>query len=96
VAFVWVRPAEYEALGAFLADTRKKAGVTQDELAARLQKPQSFISAYERGQRRVDILELMLIFAMLGIDPLEALSEIVALSGKWSTGSSSRPRDNSD
>jgi transcriptional regulator with XRE-family HTH domain len=80
VVFVWVRPVEYEGLGAFLAETRKKAGVTQDELAARLQKPQSFISAYERGQRRVDILELIRIFAVLGIEPLDALSEIVALA----------------
>lgn len=77
---MWVSPAEYEALGVFLADARKKAGVTQDELAARLQKPQSFISAYERGQRRVDVLELVLIFGALGIEPLGALSDLIALA----------------
>ena len=34
------------------------AGVAQDELAFRLRKPQSFVSAHERGQRRVDLLEV--------------------------------------
>jgi len=31
--------------------------VTQRELASRLGKPQSFVSEYERGQRRVDVVE---------------------------------------
>ena len=50
---VWVKPQQYAALGALLAESRRAAGVTQDELAARLKKPQSFISTYEHGQRRV-------------------------------------------
>ncbi|MBL8554605.1 MAG: helix-turn-helix transcriptional regulator [Phenylobacterium sp.] len=47
---------------------RRDAGVTQVELARRLQKPQSFVSAYERGQRRIDFLEFVGIAAALEID----------------------------
>ena len=74
---MWVKPNDYAALGRCLADTRKGAGVTQDELAARLKKPQSFVSAYERGQRRVDVLELLVILKALGADAREVFSKIV-------------------
>lgn len=76
---MWVTPRDYEALGRCLADVRRKGGVTQDELAARLAKPQSFISAYERGQRRVDVLELLLILRALGADPAEVFGRITKL-----------------
>jgi hypothetical protein len=32
-----------------LVDERKKSGLTQHELASRLERPQSFVSKYERG-----------------------------------------------
>jgi transcriptional regulator with XRE-family HTH domain len=76
---VWIEGEAYAALGICLADVRKRAGVTQDELAERLDKPQSFISAYERGQRRVDILELLVILRALKVDPQEVLAAILRL-----------------
>ena len=79
---MWVNPKDYEILGECLAAVRRRAGVTQDELAARLQKPQSFISAYERGQRRVDVLELILIVRALDADPSAAFSEILEKSAQ--------------
>jgi hypothetical protein len=36
-----------------------RAGLTQNQLARLLRKPQSFVSNYERGQRRIDVLELL-------------------------------------
>ncbi len=77
---MWVTPKDYAALGRCLAEVRQGAGVTQDELAVRLQKPQSFISAYERGQRRVDVLELLLILRALGADPTMVYGRIATLS----------------
>jgi transcriptional regulator with XRE-family HTH domain len=50
--------------------------VTQQELAARLDKPQSFVSEYERGQRRADVVELLVISRALGVDSLELFVEI--------------------
>jgi len=58
-------------VGAALGALRKEAGVTQDELATRLSKPQSFVSSYERGQRRVDLLEFIAIVRALKGDPVK-------------------------
>jgi transcriptional regulator with XRE-family HTH domain len=74
---VWVRPEEQRVVGECLAAARQRAGVTQRELAARLGKPQSFISAYESGQRRVDLLEFLAIVAGLRADPLAVFAEIL-------------------
>lgn len=41
-----------------LKETREKAGITQVEIAERLGVTQSFVSKCERGERRVDIVEL--------------------------------------
>lgn len=41
-----------------LRETRKAAGFTQEELAERLGQTQSFISKVERGERRLDVVEL--------------------------------------
>lgn len=50
-----------------LRDIRKEAGVSQLELSRRLHKPQSFVSKYESGERRLDILEVHFICHALGI-----------------------------
>jgi ribosome-binding protein aMBF1 (putative translation factor) len=34
-----------------MIEARKKAGLTQQELAARLSRPQSFVAKYEGGER---------------------------------------------
>jgi DNA-binding XRE family transcriptional regulator len=43
-----------------LRATRTRLGVTQQELAARLDATQSFVSKCERGERRLDVAELRL------------------------------------
>jgi transcriptional regulator with XRE-family HTH domain len=74
---VWIAPKEYKIVGARLEAVRKAAGVTQVELAKRLKKPQSFVSACESGRRRVDILELVSIVTTLSGDPREVCSSIL-------------------
>jgi transcriptional regulator with XRE-family HTH domain len=54
-----------------------RAGISQRELAALLGKPQSFVSAYENGQRRVDLLEFLAIVDMVKADPFAVFREIV-------------------
>ena len=46
--------------------------MSQADLAERLGVPQSFVSKYESGERRIDLLELRLISSALNI-PLVAL-----------------------
>jgi transcriptional regulator with XRE-family HTH domain len=64
-----------------LAAARRRADVTQQELATRLGKPQSFLSEFERGQRRVDVVEFLVISQVLGVDPLDLFTEIANAAG---------------
>jgi transcriptional regulator with XRE-family HTH domain len=57
---------------------RKDAGLKQTEVALRLQKPQSFVSKYERGERRLDVLEFGAIAVALGRNPGELLNEVLS------------------
>lgn len=41
-----------------LRDAREAAGLRQSELADRIGADQSFVSRYERGERRLDLVEL--------------------------------------
>jgi transcriptional regulator with XRE-family HTH domain len=52
------RRARRLVLRDLIRDVRKGAGLSQVELAERLGRPQSFVSDFEQGQRKVDILEL--------------------------------------
>jgi transcriptional regulator with XRE-family HTH domain len=78
---LWIEAEHYRVVGACLAAARRRANVTQDELAAMLSKPQSFVSEYERGQRRVDVIELLVIARALGADPLDLFAEIARSAG---------------
>jgi ribosome-binding protein aMBF1 (putative translation factor) len=42
-----------------LREARRTTGLTQMEVAAKLRRPQSFVSKSESGERRVDVVELM-------------------------------------
>ena len=49
---------EKQALLNALREARSEAGLTQSELSSRLGRPQSFVSKYESGERRLDLIEL--------------------------------------
>ena len=78
---MWVNPKGYKTVGESLAAARKEKGMTQRELADRLMKPQSFVSAFEAGQRRIDILEFLRIAAAIGADPVALFTGIAAACG---------------
>ncbi len=56
-----------------LIEARKKADLTQAELSSRLNRPQSFVSKYERGERRLDVVEFGEVARAIGIDPVSFL-----------------------
>ncbi len=58
-----------KALTAILKGFRIEKGLTQTELATKLGKPQSYISKFESGERKLDFVEVMEVCAVLGIAP---------------------------
>lgn len=63
-----------QCLQALLRQIRQEAGMRQVDLALRLNQPQSYVSKYESGERRLDILELRQVCQAVGI----GLSDFVA------------------
>jgi transcriptional regulator with XRE-family HTH domain len=61
---------------AALVSHRKAAGLTQTRLAETLKKPQSYVAKYERGERRLDVIEFLDIAAALGVEPADLLEAI--------------------
>jgi ribosome-binding protein aMBF1 (putative translation factor) len=58
--------AEQELLQHLLRQTREAKALTQVELAHQINRPQSFVSKYESGERRLDIVELREVCRALG------------------------------
>ena len=63
----------YKRFRQLLVEARKKADLTQAELSSRLKRPQSFVSKYERGERRLDVVEFREVAQAIGIDPVSFL-----------------------
>ena len=59
--------AQRNQLVSLLRDIRIEAGLTQVDLAARIERDQTFVSKYESGQRRLDVLEVREICQAIGI-----------------------------
>lgn len=53
---------------------RKERGLTQEELAERINLQQAYIGGAERGERNISMLTLQKIAAGLGVSPDEALN----------------------
>lgn len=58
----------YRQLLTLLIDARKAQELTQTDLAKRLGKPQSFVAKYEKGERRLDVVELLDVTEAIGTD----------------------------
>ena len=72
-----VHTKNYTRFLELLITARKDADVTQDEVARRLNRPQSFVSKYENGERRVDIIEFIEIAKAIGFDPVAFIRKII-------------------
>lgn len=78
---MWADPDQYKRIGATLAAERKRLDVTQVDLASRLGKPQSFVSAYESGQRRLDLVEFLRVAEALGANPRALFHDVLGALG---------------
>lgn len=67
---------EYRRFCRLLKDAREEAGITQETLAKRLRKYQSYVAKYESGERRLDVIEYMRVMKALAQDPGSLLREL--------------------
>jgi hypothetical protein len=70
------RPAD--RLRRRLYEARRARGLRQVDLAERLGRPQSFVSNYERGDRRLEVSEFINIARVLGLDAAAVVAELTA------------------
>ncbi len=68
----------YERFRFLLIEARSSTGLTQIDLARKLAKPQSFVSKYERGERRLDVIEFLDVASAIGIDPSHFIKKLQA------------------
>ena len=67
---------EYTKFIRVLIEARKTAGLTQQELALKLSRPQSFVSKYERGERRLDVIEFLQVAKDLRLSATGIISDL--------------------
>lgn len=67
---------EYRRLINAIRAARTGAGMTQQQLADRLGRPQSFIAKVEGYERRLDIVEFLHVCRALGTDPASFFAEL--------------------
>ncbi len=71
-----IHSPEQQALLRVLRQLRCGSAISQEDLARRLDEHQSFVSKYESGERRLDILELRQICAALGISLADFITRL--------------------
>jgi transcriptional regulator with XRE-family HTH domain len=59
-----------------LIEAREAAGLNQTDLGKAVGRSQSFVSNYERGQRRLDLPDLILVCRVMGVEPVELLGRL--------------------
>ncbi len=67
----------YRQFLVLMREARDKAGLSQVELAGRLGRPQSFVSKYESGERRLDVAEFIEICRAMDISAPKLLKKLV-------------------
>lgn len=85
--------AEYQILRTLLRSVRERSNVTQVELAEKLDETQSFVSKCERGERRLDVVQLNAFCEALGIELIDFVKEFTSLTQGHSSRSSPKTRE---
>ena len=71
-----IRSSGQIALTKILVKERKNAALSQSSLAERLRCHQSLVARIESGERRIDVVELIIIARAIGIRPEEIVARI--------------------
>ena len=76
-----IRTPRHKMLMATLKSARETAGLTQRELAQRLDRAHSYVGKIESGERQLNVLEFCEYVQALGADPAEVLRGIAKVRG---------------
>lgn len=68
---------DYAELIRLLVEARKEHGLTQQDVADRLEKPQSYVAKVERGERRLDVVEFIALARAFGVEPSALFDRLV-------------------
>ena len=71
-----IHSAQAKRLRQLLAQHRRDAGLSQAQLAAKIGRPQTFVSKVEIGERRIDLIELLQVLGALRVDPAEFITSL--------------------
>lgn len=71
-----LRTVRHRAMMGAIVGAREKTGITQRELARRLNRSHSFIGKIESGERQLNVLEFCEMADALGVSPNELFSAI--------------------
>jgi transcriptional regulator with XRE-family HTH domain len=66
----------YARLSQLMTEARKKSGLSQQEVADRLGRPQTYVSRVERGTRQMDLVEFLEVAEAIGFDPAEFIEQL--------------------
>jgi ribosome-binding protein aMBF1 (putative translation factor) len=67
---------KYDRFRRLLIDARLQADLTQAQLASKLSRHQSFVSKFERGERRLDVVEFLEVAKAIGVDAISVIKSI--------------------
>jgi transcriptional regulator with XRE-family HTH domain len=68
--------ADYDYFRSLLIAARERSGLTQAQVAAKMRRPQSFVSKYENGERRLDVVEFVQVCVALGVSPQSIVANL--------------------
>ncbi len=72
-----IRTLHQKKLQELLRRARVDQGLTQQDVALRLGRPQSFVAKYEGGERRLDVIEFVQVAQALNSDPRRLFLELL-------------------
>lgn len=73
--------SKYARFRELLIEARRARGFSQAALAEKLGRLQSFVSKYERGERRLDVVEFLDVAQALDLDPCQVLQQLQSTDG---------------
>ncbi|MBL4646154.1 MAG: transcriptional regulator [Hyphomicrobiales bacterium] len=75
-----IHSTDHVKLRELLRYERKSRDLTQHDIAQRLQVYKSYVTKYETGERRIDVIEYLAIAKAIGCDPYELLRQLNGIS----------------